>query len=97
MLAFTRDLVAFRRASSALRLGAASVPAIEPPPGVLAFERRAEGERLLCLFDLGGAPTPVSIGEGWVARLRLPGTPDADASGRLTLPAFGGAIFGRDA
>jgi alpha-glucosidase len=97
MLAFTRDLVALRRGSPALRLGEASAAAIEPPPGVLAFERHAEGHRLLCVFDLAGEPAAVSIGEGWVARLTLPGTPEADPSGGLTLPAFGGVIFGRDA
>jgi alpha-glucosidase len=95
LLAFTRDLVALRRASPALRLG--DMAAIDAPPGVLAFERRSDGEGLLCVFDLGGSPTSVPIGQGWRSLLAFPEAPELDPAGRLALPAFGAAILSRDA
>jgi alpha-glucosidase len=51
MLAFTRKMIAFRRSSAALREG--EFIALDAPEPVLAFERRAGGERMLCLFNLG--------------------------------------------
>jgi alpha-glucosidase len=50
-LALTRRLIALRQASPALKLGA-FIP-LAAPPSLLAFERRFEGERVLCLFNLG--------------------------------------------
>jgi len=55
MLEFTRRAIAFRRGSEALREGA--FVALDAPEPVLAFERRTDGSRLLCLFNLG--PDPV--------------------------------------
>jgi len=50
-LALTRRLIALRQARPALRLGALTpVPA---PAPILAFERAYDGERLLCVFNLG--------------------------------------------
>jgi len=53
MLAFTRNMIALRRASAALREG--EFIALDAPEPVLAFERRAEHSRMLCLFNLGAA------------------------------------------
>ena len=53
MLALTRRLIALRQGSDALLLGTMQV--IEASEAVLAFERRVDGERLLCVFNLGEA------------------------------------------
>jgi alpha-glucosidase len=96
MLAFTRQLIALRDASPALRLGSASEAAVQAPPGVLAFERRAGDETLLCVFNLDASPGGVTLGEGWRPILALAGAPAPDSQGRLALPAFGGGVFRRE-
>jgi alpha-glucosidase len=64
MLAFTREMIALRRASSALREG--DFIALDAPEPVLAFERRADDERMLCLFNLGPAPVKRPLAAGQV-------------------------------
>ncbi|PZU57576.1 MAG: alpha-glucosidase [Sphingobium sp.] len=59
MLAWTRTLIALRRAHPAIRSGAISV--VETPAPVLAFERLQGNERLLCVFNLTDEPL------AWVA------------------------------
>jgi alpha-glucosidase len=54
VLAFTRRLIALRRASPALRLGEAAV--WDAPPGVLAVERGDGAARVLCVVNLEGEP-----------------------------------------
>lgn len=61
-LAFTREMIALRRGSAALRTGE-FVPLDAPEP-VLAFERRAGEERMLCLFNLGPEPVRRPLAEG---------------------------------
>lgn len=51
MLAFTREMIALRHASMALREG--EFVALDAPEPVLAFERRAGEARMVCLFNLG--------------------------------------------
>jgi alpha-glucosidase len=51
MLSFTREALALRRAHSALSTG--GIEFIATTETLLAFERIAEGERLLCAFNLG--------------------------------------------
>ncbi|MDF2385621.1 DUF3459 domain-containing protein [Nostoc ellipsosporum NOK] len=61
LLAWTRRVLALRGASPALRTG--DIAFHDAPGELLAFERAAEGERLLCLFNLGDAAqhwTPAS-------------------------------------
>ena len=53
LLAFTRSMLALRRARPALRDGAVRV--IEAGDAVLAIERGEGDERLLCVVNLGGA------------------------------------------
>ena len=62
MLAFTREAIALRRASEALREGA--FVALYAPEPVLAFERRANEARMLCLFNLGPAPVKRPLPSG---------------------------------
>jgi alpha-glucosidase len=62
VLAFTRAVIALRRGSAALREGEfTSIPAPSP---VLAFERTTEDERVVCIYNLGGAPAlaPLPVG-----------------------------------
>lgn len=54
MLALTRRLIALRQSSDALLLGEMRV--VAAADNVLAFERAVDGERLLCVFNLGEAP-----------------------------------------
>ena len=54
VLHLCRRLIALRRASAALRHG--SVRPLPAPPPLLAFERIAGEERMLCVFNLGTAP-----------------------------------------
>ena len=64
MLAFTREAIALRRASEALREG--EFIALDAPEPVLAFERRANGERITCLFNLGPDPVKRPLAGGTV-------------------------------
>jgi alpha-glucosidase len=53
VLAFYRQMLAFRRAHPALRSG--SIRLLDAPPDVLAFIREGEGEKVICAFNLGSA------------------------------------------
>ncbi len=53
LLAWTRQVLALRNGSPALRTG--DIAFLDAPGDLLAFEREAEGERLLCIFNLGDA------------------------------------------
>jgi len=64
------------------------VTMLDAPANVLAFERRAAGERVLCAFELGG--------EG--ARLPLAGEPmklwgASVEAGEVALEPYGGALL----
>jgi alpha-glucosidase len=89
MLNFTRRLIALRRTHAALRQGVANV--LPAPSGVLAFERLAAGERLLCLFELSGeaAQMPVAHGADLLERFGAATL----AEGVARLPPFGGAVL----
>ena len=52
VLAFTRDLIAVRQASGALRLG--DIAFVDAGADLLAFTRAVEDERVMCVFNLGG-------------------------------------------
>ncbi len=55
VLAFTREIIARRRSSPALREGDFAL--LDAPDPLLAFERRAACERLVCVFNLGADST----------------------------------------
>ncbi|MFS2111524.1 alpha-amylase family glycosyl hydrolase [Sphingomonas sp. Sphisp140] len=64
LLAWTRQVLALRNGSPALRTG--DIAFLDTPGGLLAFEREGEGERLLCLFNLGDTAqqfTPADAGQ----------------------------------
>lgn len=54
LLAWTRAMLALRRGHRALRIGAITM--LDAPDPILAFEREADGERLLCVVNMGDAP-----------------------------------------
>ncbi len=64
-LNLTRHLLGFRRRHAALRTGALHF--LDLPEPLLAFERRAGNERLLCLFNFGDAPqaVPAALTRSW--------------------------------
>ncbi|MCR5878433.1 alpha-glucosidase family protein [Phenylobacterium sp. J367] len=53
-LAFSRSMIAFRKASDAMRLG--ELEFIETAEPVLAFVRRHAGEQVACIFNLSAEP-----------------------------------------
>lgn len=85
-----RELIAWRRASPALRTREIALIHAEEP--VLVFERGAGAQRLLCAFNLGPQPQGVQVGAGW----RVAESPRhaAELQGdRLSLPGFGCAFL----
>ena len=70
LLHFTRRCLALRRAHAALRLGDMTILAADET--LLAFERRLEGERMLCLVNLG-ADRRTWDGTGWTVVERVGG------------------------
>jgi alpha-glucosidase len=55
-LAYTRKLLALRKEHPALVHG--NISFLDAPEPILAFTREAEGEKLLCVFNLGEQPAP---------------------------------------
>ena len=91
MLALTRRLIALRRASVALRLGTLRV--IEASAHLLAFERHAEGQTMLCVFNIGAAPAEWTPNDA--ARWRIVARVDAGEGWRLA--AYGALVAERTA
>ncbi|HYD72117.1 MAG TPA: alpha-amylase family glycosyl hydrolase [Candidatus Binatia bacterium] len=59
MLNFTRALLALRKAHGALRDGV--IDQVSDAEAMLSFVRQANGERLVCLFNLGDAPASAAL------------------------------------
>jgi alpha-glucosidase len=85
-LNLTRHLLGFRRQHAALRTG--TLRFLDTPEPLLAFERCAGSERLLCLFNFGEAPQPVpaTLARPWRVLEQV-----GDAS-LETLPRWSGLI-----
>ncbi len=88
MLSFTRNLLALRRGCVPLQSGAA-VP-LAAPDGVLAFERRLAGSRILCVFELSGQPAVMDLANDWTPLAS--GLGGSIESRRLLLPPYAGVI-----
>lgn len=85
-LQFARMAMAVRHSSAALRIG--DIVFLDAKSEVLAFERSAENETVLCIFNL--APAAGSFSDTRLARARPLLAADASAGGReLSLGAFG--------
>ena len=55
---FTREAIAFRKTSAALRGG--DFISREAHDSLLVFERATDDQRVLCIFNLGDAPTTLA-------------------------------------
>jgi alpha-glucosidase len=88
VLTFTREAIAFRKTSAALRVGDfVSLEAAEP---VLAFERISGDEHMLCLFNLGDTPASYAASG---AKLQLFSAGGATLAGATAeLPAYSALI-----
>jgi len=84
VLRFARNMLRFRRQRDSLRAGALRL--IDADPRLVAFERRAGADRLLCLFN----PTAAAVGDwpAWGFGFIEEGDPAAVMGGemRVTLP-----------
>jgi alpha-glucosidase len=85
-LSFTRRLLAFRREHPAFRTG--DLTFIEAPEDVLAFTRDGEGERLTCLFNLGGETRRVPV----AGRVLDSGLGGHVQGAQVVLPPWTGAV-----
>lgn len=54
VLSFSREMIALRRATPALRLGQIEFLDVAEP--LVAFVRRHEGDEVVCVFNFGDAP-----------------------------------------
>ena len=90
-LRFTRRFLAWRKRHRALVEGGIRFLDSEEP--VLAFERSADGERLLCVFNLGAEPREAELRLDGVPRpLEGHGLAGEIAGGRVRLPGHGGVF-----
>lgn len=89
VLAFARAFLAFRRAHPALRRGTARF--LDAPEPVLAFERNTDGERLLCVFNLGPRPAAWNCSLSAERVLESPLTGHF-AQGEAQLPPWSGLV-----
>ena len=83
-LVLTRHLLALRRAHPALRLG--TLTQCRAEGDLLRFERRADGQRITCLFNLSA--DPVALAEPLAGRVIL----SVNEATAAALPGFG-AIY----
>jgi alpha-glucosidase len=89
-LSFSRRAIALRRKSIALQLGSTTV--LAAPPGILAFERISGEERLLCIFELDGAPARFPSSAGATILFAATAAERLEPSG-LEIPPFGGVVM----
>ncbi|MEG3125445.1 alpha-amylase family glycosyl hydrolase [Sphingomonas sp. GB1N7] len=87
LLHFTRHLIATRNAHPALRYG--DIRVVHSDDALLAFEREADGERLLCVFNLGeiAREWPATVARDGIALL------SANRAEPGLLPAFSGVVL----
>jgi alpha-glucosidase len=88
MLAWTRSMIALRRAHRAIRCG--DIVTLDTPADVLAFERVAGDQHIVCVFNLTDAPIawqPARSGEV-LARVGV----DQDVSAKPLPPLSGYAV-----
>ena len=90
-LSFTRSFLAFRKKHAALIHG--DIILQETPEPVVAFERRHQGQALLCAFNLGGDTACLDAPDDrpWTALKDCPLTGSVK-NGRITLPPYAGLI-----
>ena len=87
-LNLTRGFIEFRRRHRALRTGA--IDFLDAPEPLLVFRRTDGGERLLCVFNLGGSRATFRLPEG--GRALEFGLSGAIENGAAALAPYGGLI-----
>ena len=88
-LSTSRKLIAIRRASAALKEGSFRV--VEAREGQLVFERKGDGERLLCVFNVTPRAVTRAIGHDAAS---VTWASDAVLTGKqLVMEPFGSAIL----
>ncbi len=94
ILAYYREMLAFRRAHPALVHG--SIRFVGADRDVLAFERKMPGQSLLCVFNFAREERrlPLSGSARRSCLLALPGQRPRLSAREVTLPALGAAILG---
>ena len=85
ILHFTRKLIAFRKDSAALLHG--DLIFLDTAKDILAFIREADGEKILCLFNLSDTERTFHLPDGYEAIFKSPGI-EIEAG---KLPAWSGA------
>ena len=78
-LAFSREMIAFRRGSAAMTVG--DLTFLDVPEPILAFVRREGDEAIACVFNLSGEPRFVDVPELAGATLLEIRAGDADLRG----------------
>lgn len=90
--AFTRDVLKMRRGHSALQFG--DIQFHDYGEGILAFERRFEGDKVLCVFHLEPWQTGIDLPAGYKAQTQIMGLNSrVDDAERLSLDHFGFALI----
>jgi alpha-glucosidase len=92
VLGFTRAFLAWRRRHPALIRG--SIRFFDAPSPLMAFERTAGAERLLCLFNLGGEDRGLPLEALEPVPLDVPEASGALCDGVASLPAHGYLVVG---
>ncbi len=83
LLNFYRQLIALRRESPALMRGTYRSPL--RPIDVWAYERAAEGQRMLVVLNFFSRPAEFQLIGSWRVRLSSEARPDSAVAGTLTL------------
>ena len=91
VLEFYRAMLAFRRSQPALAKG--DITLLDAPGNILAFTRQHDGQRLLCVFNMGDAEAEFVLPSGIAPRdAEAPGVTATVANGKIALEAFGAYI-----
>ncbi len=94
LLNLTRRLLALRKASPALAIG--DLTLVEVGASLLAFERRADGETMLCLFNMSATPLEWRRAEPDIWRVRdTVNTVETHQAGGWTLGAYAALVAER--
>jgi alpha-glucosidase len=91
MMSLYRDLIALRRGSRALTIGA--IEDVAADGNVLRFVRRHGDERLLVVLNLGHAPCPATVSPGRVLLSTLPDRTGEAVDGALVIRGDEGLVI----
>ncbi len=90
VLNFTRRVVAFRKSSAALRLGA--IEFLAAPDDVVAFVRAFGPDKALCVFNIGASPSAFPAPDAGDWSVRIETNAQSEGSPPASLPAWSGYV-----